>query len=56
VEVSGSAQPVLQANIFSNNAAEAIWATQLNVEALLRQNFSLSEERPRTRPRVRPAK
>jgi parallel beta-helix repeat protein len=56
VEVSGSAQPVLQANVFSNNAAEAIWATQLNLEALMRQNFSLSQESPRTRPRVRPAK
>jgi PPM family protein phosphatase len=54
IEISGAAQPSLQGNVFANNAAEPIWAPQLNVESLIRQNFTVPQEIPRVRPRTQP--
>jgi parallel beta-helix repeat protein len=56
VEVAGAAQPTLSGNVIANNAAEPIWAPQLNVESLIRQNFIIRSEPARAKPRTRPAK
>jgi PPM family protein phosphatase len=56
IEIAGAAQPTLLGNVIANNGAEPIWAPQLNVESLIRQNFVIRSEPPRPKPRVRPAK
>jgi hypothetical protein len=56
IEVAGAAQPFLSGNVIANNAAEPIWAPQLNLDSLKRQNFVIGSETPRAKPRARPAK
>ena len=57
IEVAGPAQPVLSGNVIARNAAEPIWAPQLNLESLTRQNFVIpaAPSRPQA-PRARPSK
>lgn len=57
IEIAGNAQPLLQGNVILNNAAEPISAPQLNIESLMRQNFGMSPDPPRSaKPRTRPVK
>jgi PPM family protein phosphatase len=56
IEIAGAAQPFLSGNVIANNAAEPIWAPQLNIESLARQNFVTGPEPRRPKPRARPAK
>jgi parallel beta-helix repeat protein len=56
IEVGGSAQPSLYGNVIARNAAEPIWAPQLNLESLTRQNFVIPSQPARPQPRVRPSK
>jgi parallel beta-helix repeat protein len=39
IEILSEAQPLVMGNTFSNNAGEPIWAPQLNLTSILRQNF-----------------
>jgi serine/threonine protein phosphatase PrpC len=56
IEVAGSAQPILSGNVIARNAAEPIWAPQLNLESLTRQNFVMPAAPSRRQPRARPSK
>jgi parallel beta-helix repeat protein len=50
IEIAGAGQPFLQGNTIANNAAEPLWAPQLNVDSLLRQNFVIPQDPPRAKP------
>jgi parallel beta-helix repeat protein len=55
IEIAGAAQPYIYANVITKNAAEPIWAPQLNIDSLTRQNFVIPSQAPRP-PRARPSK